>query len=227
MICVPVVAKTNETAIAQMNEYGPLADVVELRIDFIKNADPEKLLSAKKGKVIVTARKKDEGGNFEGSEEERLALLKKAIASKADFVDVELNAGEAFVKEIQKEIKKYSGKTKLIISYHNFDKTPGESELQEILDECSARGADIVKIVTFANSVEDNLEILKLIVRAKETDREIIAMCMGNYGRISRIAAPYFGSCICFASSGEGAESAPGQLTLKEMKEILGILKNE
>lgn len=227
MICIPVVAATNEEAMEQMDKCFPLADVVELRIDFIRNVNLEKLLSAKNGKILVTARKKDEGGNFEGDEKERLSLLSKAVTLRADFVDIELSTDETFTKKLLEYIKKYGDRTKLIVSHHDFNGTPSESKLQNIFNECVGRGAHIVKIATFANSAEDNLKILKLISYAKKTNQKIITLCMGEKGKISRIMAPYFGSYLSFASLEKGAESAPGQLTIEEMKEIFRILKDE
>lgn len=227
MICIPIVAATNEEAMKQMDKCFSLADVVELRIDFIRNVNLTKLLSAKRGKVIVTARKKDEGGNFEGDEEKRFVLLSKAVILRADFVDIELSTDETFTKKLLGDIKKYGDQTNLIVSHHDFNGTPSESKLQNIFNECVGRGAHIVKIVTFANSAEDNLKILKLISYAKKTNRKIIALCMGEKGKISRIMAPYFGSYLSFASLEKGAESAPGQLTVEEMREIFRILKDE
>jgi len=227
MICIPVVATTNEEAMEQMDKCFPLADVVELRIDFIRNVNLGKLLSAKNSKILVTARKKDEGGNFEGDEKERFSLLSKAIILRADFVDIELSTDETFTKKLLEDIKKYGDQTKLIVSHHDFNGTPSESKLQNIFNECVDRGAHIVKIATFANSAEDNLKILKLISYAKKTNQKIITLCMGEKGKISRVMAPYFGSYLSFASLEKGAESAPGQLTIGEMREIFRILKDE
>jgi len=125
------------------------------------------------------------------------------------------------------DIRKHGDQTKLIVSHHDFNGTPPESKLQNILNECVGRGAHIVKIATFANSAEDNLTILKLITHAKKMNQEIIALCMGEKGKISRIMAPYFGSYLSFASLAKGTESAPGQLTVEEMREIFRILKDE
>jgi len=227
MICIPVVAATNEEALGQRDKCFPLADVVELRIDFIRNANLGKLISAKRGKVLVTARKKDEGGNFEGDEKERLSLLGEAVALRADFIDIELSTDETFTRKLLEDIKKYGDQTKLIVSHHDFNGTPSESKLQSIFNKCVGRGAHIVKIATFANSAGDNLKILKLISYAKKANRKIIAFCMGEKGKISRIMAPYLGSYLSFASLEKGAESAPGQLTIEEMREIFRILKDE
>jgi 3-dehydroquinate dehydratase type I len=93
------------------------------------------------------------------------------------------------------------------------------------LKACRTLGADIVKIVTLAETAEDNLRVLDLIPQALGMGQDIIAFCMGGKGRLSRVAAPLLGSCMSYASLEEGAESAPGQLTAGEMKKLLGILQ--
>jgi len=106
MICIPVVAATNEEAMKQMDKCFPLADVVELRIDFIGNVNLRKLLSAKAGKILVTARRKDEGGHFEGDEGKGFSLLSKAVTLRADFIDIELSTDETFTKKAFRRHKK-------------------------------------------------------------------------------------------------------------------------
>lgn len=225
MICIPVISATNEEALRQRDKCFPLADVVELRIDSIRNANLRKLLSAKTGRILVTARRKDEGGSFEGNEKERISLLREAVTLRAGFVDIELSTDETFAKKLLGDIKKYGDQTKLIVSHHDFNGTPSERKLQNIFNECVGRGAHIVKIATFANSAEDNLKILKLISYAKKTNRKIIALCMGEKGKMSRVMAPLFGSHMSFAVLEKGLESAPGQLTVEEMKTIGRILQ--
>ena len=225
MICIPVVAKTNEEALERMEVSFPLADLVELRVDFIEGVNLEKLLSAKKGLVLVTARRKKEGGSFRGNETQRIALLREAVRLEADLVDVELSTDSILAGTVVEEIRKAESRTKLIVSHHDFNRTPPYRTLQGIFDLCVARGADIVKIATFADSLEDNLRILKLIGWARRTGQNIIALCMGEKGKVSRVMAPLFGSYLSFASLNEGQESAPGQLTAAEIREILRILE--
>jgi len=81
-----------------------------------------------------------------------------------------------------------------------------------------------VKIVTYADSVEDNFRVLQLIPRSLAEGQAIVAFCMGPQGRISRILAPVLGSCISYASLRKGAESAPGQPTVSEMRRTLRCL---
>jgi 3-dehydroquinate dehydratase type I len=225
MICISVTAKTNDEALERMDASFLLADLVELRIDSIEGADLTKLLSAKKGPVIVTARRREEGGFFAGTERERIALLCEAARRGADLIDVELSTDETLAAAVTREIRKGGGRTKLIISCHDFRKTSSYRTLQGRYNRCISRGADIVKVVTFARSLQDNLTILRLVDWAQGTGRSIIAHCMGEKGRVSRVMAPLFGSYLAFAALTEGQESAPGQLTAPDMKRILGALE--
>lgn len=225
MLCIPIMAETTEETLRQMPLCFAMADLVELRIDAIRNVDLDSLLSSPRGTVVVTNRKADEGGCFIGNEEERVAILGKAIALKADFVDIELSTDPQLISQLAETIKKHGGLTQLIVSYHNFIATPQMDELFRICDESYRRGADIVKIVTYARSMDDNMTILNLICTIRRQNRNIIAFCMGETGKISRVVAPLLGSFITFATREKGAESAPGQLTVHEMKEIFRILQ--
>jgi len=224
MICIPIIARTQDAALIQIERGFPLADILELRIDRIKNVNLEKLMSGKRGKVLVTNRRKDEGGGFSGTERESMELLKEAVALGADYVDIELRTEEALIKELSANIRNNHGCAKWIISHHDLIGTPSERALRMKSDECTGTGADIAKIVTYAKRMEDNLRVLGLIPYARRKGHEIVAFCMGKMGRISRIMAPLLGSYFSYASLEKGAESAPGQLTLKEMKQISRVL---
>jgi 3-dehydroquinate dehydratase type I len=225
MICIPVTAPTVDEALDQLEICRPLADVVELRIDFIRDVHIDRLLNSSTGRILVTNRKHDEGGHFIGDEHHRVDLLGEAVGSGADFIDIELSTGKTHIDRLVATIKKYEGRTKLIVSFHDFTGTPSRAELLNRANECIERGADIVKIATFARSVDDNLTVLNIINDMKRMNQRIIAFCMGDRGKISRVMAPYIGSYMSFAALNKGGESAPGQLTVDEMKEIFRILQ--
>jgi 3-dehydroquinate dehydratase type I len=113
------------------------------------------------------------------------------------------------------------GSTKVILSMHHHDGTPGASDLAGILKGCAATGADVVKIVTMATTWADNLRVLNLIPKAHDQGLEIIAFCMGSYGRISRVLSNLMGGYLTFVSLERGEESAAGQIPVQEMKKIL------
>ncbi len=222
-ICIPVPARSTAAALKKMEEIYARADIMELRIDRIRNADLPKLLAAGRRAVIVTNRSGNEGGDFRGTEEERVALLKQAVQFGAEYVDIEARTDKKLIRELIAEIRKQGSFTTPIFSWHDFSGTPEPGELKNILGKC-ARQAGIIKIATMANELEDNIRVLSLIPEAKKKGREIIAFCMGEKGRLSRIAAPVLGSYLSYASLEKGAESAPGQLTAAEMKRILKVL---
>ena len=229
MLCIPIVATTTEAALAQMEKGAPLADVLELRIDQIGDVDLNRLMNGKQAgkQILITNRRKDEGGGFPGSERERVALLKDAVALGADYVDIEAGTEKHLMEELVAQVEKHHHRTQWIISSHDFSGTPSEKALRNKFDACSRIGGDIVKIVTHAHAAEDNLRVLGLIPYAREKGRAIIALCMGEQGKISRVIAPLLGAAWSYASLEKGAESAPGQLTVEEMRLIYKLLGTE
>ena len=225
MICISIVPETNEEALRLLARALPEADLVELRIDRIGEPDLPLLLHTGKERILVTNRRRDEGGFFASCENRRMELLREAVGLGACCVDIEARTGAAAVGRLGKAIRAKGGKTRLIVSHHDLSGTPSRQTLMKRLKACQELGADIVKIVTLANAVDDNLRVLELIPQARKMGQEIVAFCMGEKGRLSRVAAPILGSCIGYVCLEKGAESAPGQLTAGEMEAILGILQ--
>ncbi|MGR3293532.1 MAG: shikimate dehydrogenase, partial [Candidatus Scalindua sp.] len=187
------------------------ADIVELRIDYIPELQNalsciEKALKSKTKPVIITNRPEREGGKFNGREQDRLHLLQKAIELGADYVDVEYDS----IKQITRR-----NNSKIIISNHNFKETP--RNLSKIYNDICQHKPDIVKVVTYANDIIDNIRIFELLQSASIPT---ISFCMGELGSISRILTGKFGGFLTFASLGKGKESAPGQLTVNELSKI-------
>ena len=226
-ICIPITTATTQQALTKIKQGFALAKMLELRIDGIQKVDLKKLLADNKGEILVTNRVKEEGGAFVGGERERVALLKKAVALGCDYVDLEIRTEEALILELKKKIADYHGRTKLILSYHNLERTPGLKTLRKKMAEGYKAGADIVKIVPYAQQMEDNLTVLSLIPYAQKKSLQIIAFCMGEKGMISRIISPLMGSYLTYASLEKGEESAPGQMTVEEIRQVLWILENK
>ncbi|MGD0275775.1 MAG: type I 3-dehydroquinate dehydratase [Syntrophales bacterium] len=225
MICIPVTANNMKEAKDRLARALPLADLVELRIDFIYKPSLERLLKNRAGKFIVTNRRQEEGGAFQGSERERIKCLMEAVALGAGYVDIEATTDEALLGELFARVEKFGCRTKIIVSHHDLSRTPPVHKLRKIWAHCCSMGGDLVKIITTARRVEDNLALLGLIPYSLRRQRPIIAFCMGEAGRISRIMAPAIGASICFAALEEGHESAPGQWTIGEMNKIFSIME--
>ncbi len=221
MICVAVSAKNMDSAIKKSSEaIEKGASLVEIRIDHFENpneADFEKLRNEIKSKLILTVRKPDEGGKCPFEENQRLELLQKCIYANPYAVDLEFSIKTTQLTNLIQLAKK--NEVKVILSYHDFKKTPSVEYMKEkILDAVKKKG-DYVKTIGTASSIEDNLKMLSLPQFARKNQIQIIAFAMGRKGIISRILSPIFGAAFTFAALDE--PTAPGQISIEEMKRNL------
>jgi 3-dehydroquinate dehydratase type I len=155
-------------------------------------------------------------------DKERKAYLIAAIEAGAEYVDIEVESDIAFKGEILKAA--VSKRCKVIISFHDFEKTPDHERLKQIAVLCFSEGADIVKIACKSNSTTDNARLLGLLGQEDFKDRLVI-VGMGESGKITRIVAPLLGSLFTYASLAEGMHTAEGQIEKAQLKKIIGTLK--
>jgi 3-dehydroquinate dehydratase/shikimate dehydrogenase len=208
MICVSIGRGRHRHVLAEhkhLVEKG--AQLVELRLDYIqKSIDLKRLIEGRPCPVVITIRRERDGGKFTGTEEARQMLLRTAIAAGVEYVDLE--------EDVAGKIRRY-GKTKRIVSHHDFRKTP--DNLEEIHAKLCELDPDIVKIATMANRPHDNVRMLRLVNSAKVPT---VGMCMGDIGTPSRILAGKFGSPFTYATFHHERVLAPGQLSYEQMTEI-------
>lgn len=192
------------------------ADILELRLDILDSDAQAVLPELKKTglPVIITNRMKQEGGAWAGSEDERIRAL-VSLLPLADAVDIELCAQkrDAVVKEARK-----AGKT-VIISTHDFQKTPGVDVMMGIIDASFDAGADVAKLAVTPNTLEDVLHLLDVTLHAKGA---VCTIAMGEIGRHSRVIAPIYGSVMTYGYVEDAV--APGQLRVDELGYILKLL---
>jgi 3-dehydroquinate dehydratase/shikimate dehydrogenase len=208
MICVCIGRGRHKHMMA---EHRFLAEegikLVELRVDYIRSRlNIKRLLENRPCPCIITCRREQDGGHWEGTEEARVMALRTAIVEGADYVDLE--------DDVAGQIPRY-GNTKRIVSYHNFRDTP--DELYEIHERLSKLDADIVKIATLTHSPTDNLRMLRLVQDAK---LPTIGICMGEIGTPTRILAGRFGAPFTYATFHRDRKLAPGQISYKQMRNI-------
>ena len=216
--CVTIAENSSYKIKQNLKDTLKKSDYVEIRFDFLKTNEIPKTLETIKNdlkRVVCTLRPKSEGGKFEGSEKERISILKLIAEYNPFLLDVEFNT----IKE-NKELANYlkSTKTKLLISWHDFKKTPKFSELKNIMSNMT-KFSHNVKIVTTAKSVDDSTRTLQLY--SKNEKNNLIAFAMGDNGRISRILCLYLGSPYTYVSLGKPV--APGQLSIDEVKKIISL----
>ena len=220
---MPVVEATVNRARGKYQRAARKGLWTEVRLDYLEEPAPDlqKLFRTLPGPVIATNRLAAEGGRWTGTEADRLALLAEALNLGVTCLDLELAADAGFRREVWAR----RGPTKLILSWHDFAGTPETARLEAVLEEMLAAEADIVKLVTLAREPADNLRLLSLIPRARARGKEIIAFCMGPLGKWSRVAAPLVGSWLTFAPFSKTGASAPGQLTVNDLKRVWKTLK--
>lgn len=213
MICVAIGRSRHKHIMAEhrhLAEQG--AKLVELRLDYVTGKVNIRRLLAETDdldcQVIITCRRLEDGGKWSGTEEARQLLLREAIAEGVDYVDIE--------EDIAAQIPRF-GKTKRIISYHNFRKTP--ENLRELHAEMAQLDPDIIKIATMANDPHDNVRMLEMM---QESEIPTVAMCMGDVGTPSRILAAKFGAPFTYATFHHERTLAPGQLSFQQMNEVYG-----
>ena len=208
MICVSIGRGRHALMMAEQKhlvEQG--AKLVELRVDYLTSTvNLRRLLTDRPCPVVITCRRRHEGGMFAGTEDARLILLRTAIAEGADYIDLE--------HDVAAWIPRF-GKTKRIVSFHDFNKTP--EDLEEIYQRLTKLDPDVVKICTTANHPCDNLRMLRLV---RESKVPTVGFCMGEIGTPSRILCGKFGSPWTYATFHEERALAPGQLSYKLMTEI-------
>lgn len=192
------------------------ADILELRIDLMDVGANKTLQKLKKLglPLIITNRMKQEGGAWEGSEDERIQKL-LSLLPFADAVDIELCAEKR--DDVVKKAK--STEKKVIISTHDFQKTPRYDVMMGIINESFEAGADIAKLAVMPGSLEDVLRLLEITLHSK---RAVCTIAMGNIGRHSRVIAPVYGSVMTYGYADK--PTAPGQLKVDELKSMLNIL---
>ncbi len=208
MFCVTIGRSRHKAMIAEYKFLGEQgADIVEMRLDYIgRSIDLRRLLAERHTPVVITCRRREDGGRWEKTEDERVMILRSAIAAGVDYVDLE--------EDIASDIPRY-GSTKRIVSLHNFEHTP--ENLDEIHARLASHDADVVKIATMANSFADCIRMMRLV---KSASIPTIGICMGDIGTITRIMAIPYGAPFTYTTLSSERKIAPGQVTFEAMKEM-------
>jgi 3-dehydroquinate dehydratase type I len=219
-ICVVITASDPLRAVEVVSKMLVQApDLMEVRLDYMKNPGYLKQIrEATTLPLIATNRLQEQGGLWGGTEKDRVQVLLSACEAGFDYVDLELCTDS--VLELGEQLKSLGAK--LILSHHDFKSTPPMQGLRSIMREEFAAGADICKIVGTAKDRDDNLTYLKFL--HENPDISLVSFGMGTEGVLSRVFSPLFGGVYTYASTNEGEESAPGQLTVSDLRTIYRIM---
>jgi 3-dehydroquinate dehydratase-1 len=206
MICVSLAEESLEGCLSALEDV----EFAEIRLDRTRlSLEEVKRLFSSHKQMIATCRPGGLGDRV------RSDLLVAAIESGAAYVDVEIEAEPSYRERIV--IKARSRGCKVIVSFHDYEKTPSRRELEAALAECFRIGADIAKMACTARCDMDNARLLGLLDRSEK----VIVIGMGEKGRITRIVAPLLGSPFTFASLRPGMETAKGQIDRETLRDLI------
>lgn len=211
-LCVPIFVDDVEQTRRDMllaAEHG--ADFVELRCDTFTDIGKldELLVMLSATQLIVTCRPTWEGGKSQLTDEKRLSFLNEMAGRFIGYIDVEQRAAAPLLAQ------RNADRDAVIVSFHDFVGRP--ERLYNLIDEMNRAPGDVNKIVWTARSIRDNIEAFEVLLQRQ---KPTVALCMGEAGLLSRVLAKKFGAFLTFASLGKDKETAPGQITIQDLKTL-------
>lgn len=233
-VCAPLVARTREALAAEAAAVAALGpDLLEWRVDFFAAiADTQEVLAAARDlraaaagiPILFTRRAEREGGQPIALSEPQVLALYEAVAASGtvDAMDYEMGNAAADVARVR-ELTRAHGLA-LVLSFHDFQRTPADAQLDERFDTALRLGADVAKLAVMPQSTADVHRLLGATLRASERlPIPVVSMAMGGLGAVSRLCGGEFGSALTFAVG--SAPSAPGQVPIAEVRETLAVLR--
>lgn len=222
-VCVAIAASTPEEMIHKASEAARENPFLEFRLDYLpKPAEGisrirQFLYELGEVTAIATCRRAPNGGKFKGSIHAELEILQKAVEAGCDLIDIEIETAEE-LKPAELDRMRSLGAA-LIISYHDF-KTTGD--LDKVFDRIHKFRPDYIKVVSTATCLADNVKMMRFLERTSD-QANMIGICMGEQGLISRVLGVRAGSVFTFASASPGEETGPGQVAARTLHEIYRI----
>lgn len=211
MICIPIKKKSWNGIFKSLEEASKLSDVIEVWFDELgdlNEAKIQKLFKLKTTPLIYKSQGKTKN----------LELILKYMP---EYIDLDLKIPTKIIKLV----KKLSSKTKIILSYHNFKKTPSIRELKKISVLMKRKGADIIKIATYAEKFENSITMLTFLRMLLEEGNKAICLCMGKEGRLTRWASHLLGNYLMYAPLKNSDKTADGQMPAAELRIIQNLTK--
>mgnify|MGYP003589006930 FL=1 len=227
---VPITAKTTEQAIAQAQVIAnnPNADVAEFRIDLLEfAADSKKVIALgqqlnqilKDKPLIATIRTHNEGGKMTVSDQDYEKIYREYLKKPfMQLLDIEMFHDAGSVAKLTKLA--HDKKVLVIMSNHDFAKTPEQQDIENRLLKQDQMGADILKIAVMPKSKQDVFTLMNATLAvSQKSQKPLLTMSMGQLGTISRVATANMGGSLSFGMIGEA--SAPGQIDVTQLKQLL------
>mgnify|MGYP001619829471 FL=1 len=204
MICVPINKNSTRKLLPVLKKAQKVADIVEIWFD---TGNFEEISE----KIYVPVIYKVTKPNLK-----RIKLILRKIP-RIHYIDFDIQTKNSLIKAV----KNISPKIKIILSYHNFKKTPEIKELQKIVKKMIEKKADIIKIATHAKTYQDSVSMLGFLSQITTKGQTAICLCMGIFGRLTRLTGHLFGNYLMYAPMRVAHKTAFGQVTINELQKIL------
>lgn len=223
-ICVAIQAATPAEMVARAESALLDTRFIEFRLDSLDR--PAAALSKIRVFLgdhpsvvaIATCRRKPNGGSFAGTLDEEFDVLAKAARAGCRIVDLEVESAEqaAAAKLSRFRDRLAAAGTALLVSFHDFARTIA---LEEAADRIAVFEPELIKVVSTAETLADNLAVLRLI-EERSVSSQVVGIAMGEEGVVSRVLGPREGAAFTFASLEGGAETAAGQVSARTMRRL-------
>src|SRR5579864_6476501 len=221
-VCVAVIGADANQMVEKAEALARVNSFLEFRLDYLSKpglALPriKRFTESHPGTVVIaTCRRAVSGGKFRGSIASQLDVLGKAAAAGCQLLDIEVQTAAKCKPE---QLQKLRSRASLVLSFHDFR---GTKKLDETLEKMLTYPADYYKVVSTATALTDNVSMIKFL--AHQGDKHsLVSMCMGEQGIISRVLGVRAGSVFTFAAASAGEETAPGQVTAQELRNVYRI----
>ncbi len=222
-LCVAIIGETPNQLFEKASNALRDNNFLEFRLDYL--ADPASALPGLKAflaehptaTAIATCRRSVDGGKYSGKLLEELDILLKAAAAGCHIVDLPLQSVEALRRSDYDRLKQTG--VAILLSHHDFAIT---KDLEQIAQRAAQFEPDFLKIVPTAKHLSDNLLLIRFLEKMADSTN-IVGICMGDAGIISRVLGVRAGSAFTFAAASEGDETAPGQLTARTLLDVYRI----
>jgi 3-dehydroquinate dehydratase/shikimate dehydrogenase len=207
MICISINQESRRLAMFDMFNAAPQCDLLEVRLDrFGMSPELADLVAKKPKPIIMSCRRKRDGGHWDGTEEERLALLRQAIIAKTDFIEIELDVAD--------QVRRFPPAAR-VISYTNLKETP--ANIADIYAEAQKKQPDVIKLTTLARTPEEAWPLVQILAKPPVPT---VVVGLGKPGVMLALLGRKIGAPWTYAALERGMEAYPDQPTVSDLNTI-------
>jgi 3-dehydroquinate dehydratase-1 len=215
-LCLPIKEKYLRDVFAMMADFESRVDLFEVWLDELEELDLGQIFANKRKKILVVNKNELEKGAWNGSEVSRIEILVQAAFLGADYVDVGLHTE----KELISKVKNALTKGKLILSHHDFERTPQLDELKKKYKKARSYGADVFKCACLIEKDEDVFVLIDLIKFLHKENFPAVILPMGERAKFWRLVFMKLGNEFNFVAADEKRKTALGQISLDETENL-------